>query len=107
MTVKEKLVELLSNAHSRVTEADMAEDMTYARQLEMEADYLIENGVTVQRWIPVTERVPKHMQPVLVCRNDGKVEQGYKDVNDWWKVYGTRTKKITHWMPLPEPPKED
>ena len=33
-----------------------------------------------------------------------KVEQGHKDVTDWWKVYGTRTKQVTHWMPLPEPP---
>lgn len=25
----------------------------------------------------------------------------------WWKVYGTRTKAVTHWMPLPDPPKEE
>jgi hypothetical protein len=29
------------------------------------------------------------------------------DVNGWWKVYGTRTKAVTHWMPLPEPPKQE
>lgn len=28
------------------------------------------------------------------------------DVNGWWKVYGTRTKHVTHWMPMPEPQKE-
>ena len=70
----------------------------------------MQNGVPVQRWIPVTERIPEHFSPVIVCREKGKgeyvVEQGFKDVGDWWKVYGTRTKNVTHWMPLPEPPKE-
>ena len=60
------------------------------------------------RWIPVTERLPDTFRPVIVCREKGKceyvVEQGFKDVGDWWKVYGTRTKNVTHWMPLPEPP---
>ena len=60
------------------------------------------------RWIPVTERLPDTFRPVIVCREKEKgkfvVEQGFKDVGDWWKVYGTRTKKVTHWMPMPEPP---
>ena len=61
----------------------------------------------VPKWISVEERMPECMQPVIVCREGGKVEQGYKDTMDWWKVYGTRTKKVTHWMPLPEPPEEE
>lgn len=72
------------------------------------ASHLIDNDVTVQQWIPVTERLPECFKRVLVCRKNEDtpiVEQGYKDVGDWWKVYGTRTKKVTHWMPLPEPPK--
>ena len=58
------------------------------------------------QWISVKDRLPNAFEPVIVCREGGKVEQGYKDVCDWWKVYGTRTKKVTHWMPLPEPPEE-
>lgn len=34
------------------------------------------------------------------------VEQGCKDLGDWWRVYGTRVKRIRFWMPLPEAPKE-
>lgn len=62
-----------------------------------------------RRWISVEERLPKAFEPVIVCR-EGKesgshvVEQGCKDVGDWWKVYGTRTKRVTHWMPLPKQP---
>lgn len=58
-------------------------------------------------WIKVEERLPQAFRPVIVCREDGKVEQGMKDVGDWWKVYGTRTKHVTHWLPLPAPPAEE
>ncbi len=61
----------------------------------------------MDKWISVKDRMPERFERVLVCREDKKVEQGFRDVGDWWKVYGTRTKHITHWMPLPEPPKED
>lgn len=62
------------------------------------------------KWIPVAERLPKPFVPVLVCRktNEGPVvEQGSLTVNGWWKVYGTRTKSVTHWMPLPDPPEKE
>lgn len=60
-------------------------------------------------WTSVKDRLPERFEPVLVCREKNGspyVEQGHKDVGEWWKVYGTRTKHITHWMPLPEPPEE-
>lgn len=60
-------------------------------------------------WISVKDQLPERFKPVLICREkNGKpyVEQGYKDVCEWWKVYGTRTKQVTHWMPLPELPEE-
>ena len=42
-------------------------------------------------WIPCSEKLPERFQKVIVCREIEKgvyiVEQGYKDVGDWWKVY--------------------
>ena len=61
-------------------------------------------------WIPVTDRLPEPFKRVIVARpgdDETIVEQGYKDVGLWWKVYGTRTKYVTHWMDFPEPPKEN
>ena len=61
----------------------------------------------IPRWIPVSDRLPESGQRVIVCRKDGRVEQGvYLGVNGWWKAYGTNTKSITHWMPMPAPPEE-
>jgi len=63
----------------------------------------------MKKWIDVRAGLPESFKPVIVCRKgkDGAiVEQGCKDVGDWWKVYGTRTKNVTHWMPFPPPPKE-
>lgn len=64
----------------------------------------------MDKWVSVEERMPDRFQTVIVCREKSKgeyiVEQGFLDVGNWWKVYGTRTKRVTHWMPLPAPPRE-
>ena len=86
------------------------------------ADHIIANGVTVQQWIPVSERLPKIYQPVLVkylSYNDGSADPAYVAVAvlldgnawTWWEgALGDCDDEvkctITHWMPLPQPPKE-
>lgn len=61
-------------------------------------------------WISVQDKLPPLGQTVIVYREyaggEVKVEQGCRDLDGWWRVYGTRTKRITHWMPLPQPPQE-
>lgn len=61
----------------------------------------------MNKWIPVTERLPEPFKRVIVARpgeDEIIVEQGYRDVGTWWKVYGTRTKHVTHWMEFPKAP---
>lgn len=75
------------------------------------ADHLISNGVTVQKWIPVSERLPERTLPprdVLVYHDLGCgmfVDRAWYsyDVGKWRSVLGMKL-KVTHWMPLPEPP---
>ena len=79
------------------------------------------------KWIPVTERLPevvsthkrwknnyrKSVRVICVCvQKDGKtmVKEGYYEFwNDYpepiWRIPGT-IDSVTHWMPMPEPPKE-
>ena len=61
-------------------------------------------------WIPCERELPAPFEPVLVCREDaqggGVIDLGYWNDQRGWKVYGVRLRRITHWMPLPKPPKE-
>lgn len=70
----------------------------------------LDRALAAITWISPEEKMPKVFQKVLICREKEPgqlmVEQGFLDLGDWWKVYGTRVRKIHGWMPLPEPPKE-
>ena len=95
MDVREKLIELQMQAKIGWTKLEFA-------------DYLIQNGVTVQEWVSVKDRLPEdYKQRVMViCTGDYPI--GYpkidtdRYVRGHWVRYGIY---VTHWMPLPEPPK--
>lgn len=53
-----------------------------------------------RRWIPVAERLPDIGIEVLVYSEDDGICVDYYDGASFG-YYG-----VTHWMPLPEPPKE-
>ena len=86
---------------------------------EMAAAVLREkaNGVTMQEWISVKDRLPDTAERVLVCKTwRGRVykpEYGYyqdfPNQKGCWYVlteYGYYPQReVTHWMPLPQPPK--
>jgi hypothetical protein len=114
MDMKEKLVELLDDI--QLCGEDFTDYEIYGMRLpdtvsnEDVADHLIANGVTVQEWISVKDRLPENEKCVLVYSQDGGVAEGKYNArfNEWvqfrWNV--TELKNVTHWMPLPEPPKE-
>lgn len=67
-----------------------------------------------RRWIPVTERLPRNYISVLVYlpgeRPLPTVHEAYIGGDGEWHssvVYGVENEDVTHWMPLPEPQKED
>lgn len=71
------------------------------------ADHLIANGVTVQRWIPVTEKLPTEEDArgnigfvVAVNKHDEWAKLW------WWELVVKYSQEFTHWMPLPTPPKD-
>ena len=115
MNVREKLVELLNtNACPAPFMCDPAcryygfEDCFPDRF----ADHLIAHGVTVQEWIPVTERLPEEKVNYIIrynhayCDNDGYWAIGFC-FYDGEKFQIDLSYKVTHWMPLPELPKGD
>ncbi len=65
------------------------------------------------KWISVSEKLPEYGRKVLVTDvRDGFVstsELFARGKVDWWECEDTmrlQVGEITHWMPLPEPPKE-
>ena len=94
MDVRENLIEILRKPIFPHELVDPTEAV---------ADYLLDSGVTVQEWIPVTDRLPDW--------RDGKVlvftKYGFsiceRTVNNRWR--GQHANWITHWAYLPQPPK--
>ena len=72
------------------------------------------------RWIPVTERLPDRNNPVLVRCTNTTISGGYVihigscDSGKFWFLrtqpgtasFPVMEWQVTHWMPLPDPPKE-
>lgn len=63
--------------------------------------------VQQMRWIPVEERLPEEKQRVIVrCERVG-TSVGWILWGNWMTDIGPGAGKVTHWMPLPQPPKEE
>ena len=123
MPDREKLIELLRKVRyeyrryiamkdyeKRIAKTDeefLAVDDSIVGEIPFCADYLIANGVTIQKWIPVAERLPENYTHILVT-TDSVVVPAYWH-NDRFYAFianGVATVGgVTHWMPLPQPPK--
>ena len=111
MDVREKLIEILRKPIFPHELVDPTEAV---------ADYLLDSGVTVQEWISVKDRLPDNKEHdwvlAQVVEDNGymhipKVMEYRQLRNDWFEeTYGWLSEhnglfSVTHWMPLPNPPK--
>ena len=107
------LVHLLTNAADAIEElsayAELYKDI--AEKYQQLAINLIEERPC---WIPVEERLPDTDGDYLVWFYDARCckvaeysKHTVKERHVWWFAGIDRTKFVTHWMPLPEPPKEE
>lgn len=60
------------------------------------------------KWISVEERLPDQLEDVLAFNRNGRYtwfSVAHVDRKQWWRG-GMMVHHVTHWMPLPQPPKE-
>ena len=96
--MRDKLIELLDETFEKQYDRNL---VIAARPT---ADFLIANGVTVQRWIPVSERLPEEWKNVLVIDRYECIESAvYLGSCGKWRVTWNHDffESPTHWMPLP------
>ena len=99
MDVREKLVELQ-------LQADIADNISEngTQHREFIADLMIANGVTVQEWISVKDRLPTIYDAdaddcVLAIHKAGNKRYYH------WRSVANNPFDFTHWMKTPQPPK--
>ena len=118
MDVREKLVEILKQAPF---EGKVLDEWWWEEKIKRIADHLIRNGVTVQDWVSVKDRLPdatgrylavkKRIAPDALGGNRTDIvilrffeDSGFKmpiHIPNW--INEEINEEITYWMPLPEP----
>ena len=110
MDIREKLIDILKQAPF---EGKVLDEWWWEEKIKRIADHLISNGVTVQEWIPVNDRLPE-AGGYVVCiakRNPfsrfmpmvARIEKnGW--VNPMTEQY---ISEVTHWQPMPELPERE
>jgi hypothetical protein len=106
--MREKLIELVGQVQDCGCDVTDVVAMNYVENITL-VDHLISNGVTVQEWISVKDRLPEKKGTFLVCtKNDFYCTKNIAKVRFYdgeWHGTGGIWSNVTHWMPLPEPPK--
>ena len=120
MDVREKLAELLKSVLP-----NFRNNMAYwgEKPIYEFADCLLAHGITVQEWVSVKDRLPDETGRYLAVKKriapddfGGNrsdiviirffVDEGFRmpvHIPDW--INKKINEEVTHWMPLPEPPK--
>ena len=76
-------------------------------------DYEIASMPTMNDWISVKDRLPEPFVSVLTHMPEESplptVHEGYISRDGIWTagMFRREPGEVTHWMPMPEPPKED
>ena len=106
MDVREKLLGLIAKA-----KYICANDYSDHTEDEYIADTLLDNGVTVQEWISVKDRLPEAGEYVVCIAKRNPFSRFMPMVariekNGWVNpITEQYISEVTHWMPLPYPPK--
>ena len=101
--------QMLCNQHLMSKAADAIEQLS--KQHEVQAQNIIALLNEKPRWIPVTERLPEKSGSYLAAMNGETGEVYYRHRSHRWleplERWEDWTRFVSHWMAMPEPPKEE
>ena len=107
MDVREKLVEILKQAPF---EGKVLDEWWWEEKIKRIAEHLIANGVTVQEWISVDERLPENFISVLGYMTDAgefpPVRECYTVGNVFFFPALGDVHPVSHWCEMPQQPAE-
>lgn len=126
--VKQKLVELKKVLRECLHFSYDEFSCSMSLDVDLTAENLISHGVTVQEWISVKDRLPvlhidDYEEPDgsrvqfevsedqwVFTASGHKTKARYETgavFQGWVGDYGETIRDVTHWMPLPQPPKRE
>ena len=111
-TVKEflEIEDLIHSMDAELTLVKKERD-DLRKGMEAATSLLDEYAQTFPRWISVEERLPEDYEDVVIIMRNGAsswYRVAYREYGGWSFGGGRRvTDEVTHWMPIPQAPKEE
>ena len=103
MDVRGKLIEILKQAPF---EGKVLDEWWWEEKIKRIADHLISNGVTVQEWVSVDERLPENFISVLGYMTDAgefpPVRECYTVGNAFFFPALGDVHPVSHWCEIPQ-----
>ena len=96
----QKAIEVITHFDKHIIPCD---EYGYRIDSDLMEAHLMAAKALRNEWIPVTERLPEHGQEVIVY--SGNILKPTVFAYQFWNPKYDSWKHITHWMPLPIPPK--
>ena len=108
--IEGEIMKAVQNVEVDVDKEELLRALQYDRG-QYDKGYRDGEAAAMPKWIPVTERMPAVRQRVLVYCESKTIKKhvtactymgGYLGAEQ----FSRHVRNVTHWMPLPEPPKE-
>lgn len=110
--LKETIIEIKDN--NKFDHEDVSSICQFLANYMNILEEQMSNSESLNKWIPVSERLPENGELVLFSTKTGRVFEGgfYNDKTDLqWYAFRNRefvySSVVTAWMPLPKPYKEE
>lgn len=104
------IADLIESLSAQLDQVTRERDAAGSNKFQYETGFIKGFEAAYPKWISVKERLPEDGQRVVGIAENGMTGiMDYRDDGTPFaaRIFGVYFSNITHWMPLPSPPKED